>query len=507
MRILLWHGWLLEGSGSNIYTARVAETFRAQGHDVVLLCQEAHAERYRWIDATGTVDAAGVSDLVPNAADAAPGRCILLRPRIGRLLPVFVLDEYEGFDVKRFVDLTDAELDAYVGANADALRTAAAWHGAEVVIAGHAVPGGAVARRAIGPGRYTTKIHGSDVEYAIRVDERYRALAAEGLPAAVAVTGSSEDVLRRCAELVPGFERIRHVVAPGVDVDDFRPRPRREALEDAARLLDADPGTSGGRPSDLDADVERALEDRDAGALDALAARYDQAAPDREAASRLRALATHEGPVVGSFGKLIPNKGVAGLLLAAQTAARRSHVLVVGFGTHREWLEALALALRAGDADAVAWLAERIGVGAPVTTSGDGDAPVTFTGRLDHRYAPGAIAAMDVLVVPSILQEAFGMVAAEGAAAGALPLVARHSGLAEVAGALEADVGRPGLFSFEPGDGVVGAIAEGLDRLLGLGDEERRELRRAVSAFVAGTWSWRNTADRLLSAATGGPRA
>ena len=24
-RILLWHGWLLEGSGSNVATARVAE--------------------------------------------------------------------------------------------------------------------------------------------------------------------------------------------------------------------------------------------------------------------------------------------------------------------------------------------------------------------------------------------------------------------------------------------------------------------------------------------------
>ena len=77
---------------------------------------------------------------------------------------------------------------------------------------------------------------------------------------------------------------------------------------------------------------------------------------------------------------------------------------------------------------------------------------VTFTGRLDHRYAPDALAAMDVQVVPSILSEAFGMVAAEGAAAGALPLVARHSGLAEVAAALESEVGRPGLFSFEPGE-------------------------------------------------------
>jgi len=29
MRIVLWHGWLLEGSGSNIATARVAEVLRA----------------------------------------------------------------------------------------------------------------------------------------------------------------------------------------------------------------------------------------------------------------------------------------------------------------------------------------------------------------------------------------------------------------------------------------------------------------------------------------------
>ena len=39
---------------------------------------------------------------------------------------------------------------------------------------------------------------------------------------------------------------------------------------------------------------------------------------------------------------------------------------------------------------------------------------------------------LDVLVVPSVMHEAFGMVAVEGAAAGALPLVARHSGLAEI---------------------------------------------------------------------------
>ena len=39
--------------------------------------------------------------------------------------------------------------------------------------------------------------------------------------------------------------------------------------------------------------------------------------------------------------------------------------------------------------------------------------------------------------MPSVFPEAFGMVAAEAAAAGCPPLVARHSGLAEVAAGLE----------------------------------------------------------------------
>jgi glycosyltransferase involved in cell wall biosynthesis len=500
VRILLWHGWLLEGSGSNVYTARVAETFRAQGHDVVLVCQEPHAERYRWIDASGQVDGGGVSALTPNASDPAAGRCVLLRPRIGRLLPVFVVDEYEGFDVARFVDLTDGQLAAYLDANAAALAAAAAWHRAEVVIAGHAIPGSVVALRAVGPGRYVTKIHGSDLEYAIREDARYLELARRGLPAGRAVTGSSDDVLRRCVELVPEIAGRVHTVPPGVDVDVFRPRPRAEALLEAAAALDGDPATARGRPASLDDAVALALERREAGELDALAGRYDQEVPDPDAGRRLRALAGEERPLVGYFGKLIPQKGVADLLLAAASTAGPADLLVVGFGGHREWLQALAAALRDGDHSAIGWLRERLDLPAVEIR---GRHPTTFTGRLDHRYAPGALAAMDVLAVPSVLDEAFGMVAAEGAAAGALPLVARHSGLAEVAAALETEIGRPGLLSFEPGAGAVEGIATGLERLLGLPAPEREELRAAVPAFVARVWSWAATAERLLDAATG----
>ncbi|HEX5948778.1 MAG TPA: glycosyltransferase family 1 protein, partial [Actinomycetota bacterium] len=103
--------------------------------------------------------------------------------------------------------------------------------------------------------------------------------------------------------------------------------------------------------------------------------------------------------------------------------------------------------------------------------------------------------------VPSTLEEAFGMVAAEGAAAGALPIVSRHSSLAEVAEALEGAAGRPGAFSFEPGPGATRRLATALEGLLGLPAEERRRLAVAARTYVAAEWSWERTAERLLAAA------
>lgn len=504
MRILLWHGWLLDGTGSNVYTARVADVLAADGHDVVVVCQERHPKRHPWIDAAGTVSASGVSALEPTGEGTGPGRATLLRPDIGRLLPVFVLDEYEGFDAKRFVDLSGAELEWYLAANADALRAAVAWHGSDAVIAGHAVPGGPIAARALGPGRYVVKTHGSDVEYAMRPQERYRELAREGLAGAITVTGSSQDVLDRSAELVPGISARSVVVHPGVDALRFSPRPRRAALLDAAARLDADGSSSRGRQPAIGAEIVDATAARDLSRLDALAQAYDQTVPDPTAAAGLRALAGMDEPIVGYLGKLIPQKGVASLLASLTRTATDPAGLVVGFGSERERLQGLAAALRTGDRVTAEWLVAAAGW--PFVADELGELPhrseIVFTGRLDHTYAPDAVAAMDVLVVPSILEEAFGMVAAEGAAAGALLLVARHSGLAEVAGALEGHVGRPGLFSFEPGPGAVARIAEGIDRLITLDPHDRDELRAAVRDFVSQEWSWRGTAERLLDATT-----
>ena len=56
----------------------------------------------------------------------------------------------------------------------------------------------------------------------------------------------------------------------------------------------------------------------------------------------------------------------------------------------------------------------------------------SLTGRLEHDELAPLLAACEAQVVPSTFPEAFGMVAAEAAACGALPVSAAHSGLAEV---------------------------------------------------------------------------
>ena len=46
MRILLWHGYLLGGTGSNVYTRALARAWSLVGHDVTVFCQEPRPGEY-----------------------------------------------------------------------------------------------------------------------------------------------------------------------------------------------------------------------------------------------------------------------------------------------------------------------------------------------------------------------------------------------------------------------------------------------------------------------------
>jgi glycosyltransferase involved in cell wall biosynthesis len=134
-----------------------------------------------------------------------------------------------------------------------------------------------------------------------------------------------------------------------------------------------------------------------------------------------------------------------------------------------------------------------------------GLARIHFTGRLEHSDLPDLLPACEAQVVPSTWPEAFGMVAAEAASCGALPVSAAHSGLAEVskilAGALAEEL-RP-LLSFELADDAVEQIAERLIRWLRLDTGQRAAASKALSDVARERFSWEGVANGVIAAAEG----
>ncbi len=439
MKVLIFHGYMLRGTGSNIYNANLAPALARLGHEVHLLCQDAKVE--------------------------LPGVRIH-RPQIDGLLPVFVRDPYEGFEVKAFPELSEAELDRYLDANIAAVReVAAAAGGIDAALANHLVMGPAIlARAAISP--YSVKVHGSDLLYTVRPHpDRFVPFAAEGVRAANGVLVGSRHTAETLWKTVPevlDLEGKTRLGPPGVDVDRFRP--------------------SGSRQPKL----------------------------------------------VAYVGKLIVSKGVD-LLLAAWPLVHARHpearLELAGYGEFEGGLRRLESALARGDLDdarAVARLGRALEGGVreplPILAAFLADPPagyleaaraaagsVEFIGRLEHDQVAAFLTRADAMVMPSTHSEAFGMVAAEAAACGALPVSAGHSGMLEVsrqlAAALPDEVAE--LVSFPVGDGAVAAIAKRLDAWLGSSDADRERSREALIATVRRLWSWEGVAHGVLAAAAG----
>lgn len=509
MRVLVFHGYLLHGTGSNVYNARLAPALVRAGHEVHLLCQERRPFALDWVDAAGDWDGGELA----LRTRREPAAATVYRPDVGGLLPVYVADAYEGLAARTFPELSEVELDRYLAANVAAARDVCARVDVDVALANHLVMGPVVLARALaGTGiPYAVKVHGSGLEYTVKPHPRFLPYAREGLaPAAGVLVGSRHTGESLWAALQdPAVRDKTRLGPPGVDVEAFAPREPAAARAGVADLA----GRLAG-----EAEAERAAEAPSAG--DAFAREAG------EAAEALAGLDPARERLVVFVGKLIASKGVE-LLLAAWPLVVREHpearLVIVGFGAWRAGLEALAgelargehtaaRARRAEDGRELPELAAFLD-GLDAAARGDYAAAagralaerVTWTGRLDHPELADLLPAAEALVAPSTFPEAFGMVAAEGAACGALPVVARHSGLAEVAQALAARMpaaARPWL-SFAVGPGAVAELAGCLTGWLGAPSELREQTRDAIVAVSRERWSWDGVARTVVAAAQG----
>jgi glycosyltransferase involved in cell wall biosynthesis len=276
MRIFVWHGYLLAGTGSNIYARQLSREWSREGHDVTVFSQDSRPERF---------------DLGGAAA---------VRPDVGGLLPVFVLDRYDGYEVKRVQDCSRQELDTWVGANAAALRDRGP---ADLVFANHVLLGGPVG--AASGLRYLVKAHGSELEYSMRGNDALSAWGGEVLGGAEATIVGSAHIRHVVHDVCGAVDRI-HEIPPGVDVDRWQPAAMDEALPQLIAEARNDPPNPGNAKERL---------------------------PDQGNAERLAAFLAGDRPTVVYFGKLIENKGVQVLLEALRGLDART--VIVGFGDYR----------------------------------------------------------------------------------------------------------------------------------------------------------------------------
>ncbi len=498
MRVLLLHGYLLRGTGSNVYTAQLARALAGQGHEVHVVCQERRPQEL-----------------------ALPAAVTVHRPPLpGGILPVYVADVYEGVEAVPYTELDDAAVEAYVNGMVAAVDGVLDATGCELALAGHLVTSPAVLAR-VDRVPFAVKVHGSALEYTVKVQpERFLPWAREGLAGARGVLVGSRHTAESlwAAMADPGLPAKTRLGPPGVDVEAFAPRRRRpgpgagerDALAPLVRRLDAGAGAAAARTG--------SSFDRDVAAAAAAVGRLDPAA----------------GPLVAYVGKLIVSKGVDLLAAAWPLVLARvpaATLVVVGFGAYRTGLERLLAALAAGDLAAVRALAAegRAAEGGPAASLAHltafvdalGAAPaaraayvaaaaalpdrVVLTGRLEHAELTELLPLCAAQVVPSTFPEAFGMVAAEAAACGVLPVVADHSGLAEVADALAPalapEVRR--LLRFAVGPGAVPALAAAVVAWLELGEDERGAAREALVATARERFSWEGVARGVLAAARG----
>lgn len=437
MRVLVFHGYMLRGTGSNIYNVNLARALGRLGHEVHLLCQDRE------------VRIEGVE---------------IHNPDIGGLLPVYVKDPYEGFEVKTFPELSEDELARYIEANVAAVREVAeAAGGIDFALANHLVMGPAILARA-GVAPFAVKIHGSALEYTVKPHLRLLPYALEGLEAANGVltgSGHTAESLWEAVSDLPDLREKTRLGPPGVDVEEFQPRGERK-------------------------------------------------------------------PLVAFVGKLIVSKGVDLLLAAwplVRAANPQARLEVAGFGAYEQALRRLLAALENGDLAAAREIARRgwaLEGGEerplPILSAFLADPPagyaemaraaagsVEFIGRLEHHEVASFFPGAEAMVMSSTFPEAFGMVAVEAAACGTLPVSAGHSGMLEVSQQLSAALPGPvdQLVSFPVAEGAVKAIAARLNAWLALPENQREAARAALVDAVRRLWSWEGVARGVLAAAAG----
>lgn len=546
LKICMIHGYLLTGTGSNIFVNNLVRSFCRLGHRVLLFCQERHPEDIDFVSQHSVFEPGNRSYRTLFTRDTPyAGRCTLFNPDIGGLLPVYVYDEYEGFRVKTFSEMKLAEIEDYVRGNVSALETIYREDGFELVQANHVIMSPYIARemwKRHGIPYYIT-LHGSALNFSVRNDPRLRPYATRALLGAARIFAVSN---HNRLEAITFFKRIAakidhkfSVVPAGVDTGLFRilESSRQQSIDELQENLKIRLKLlPDGKSPEQKLEFYRELDETSSvGEVDALVTKYNAeykpGHPDQDIVETLEGIDWGSSWVLLFVGKYLWTKGIQMVIGALPIVLREVpdlHLLLIGFGSYREELEALVYSLASGRRELFRYLIEKsIAQMQPGEKSGvekpfrflealsrrkevksyfesaernDIAAHVHFLGALGHAELGRLLPCADGFVAASVCPEAFGMVSIEALASGVLPIISNQTGFKEIVDLVSGKV-------YELNDSprvnvdedMIFNIAANIIQNIRRGNLRNPELKRKLRQLTVEHFSWDSIAKNYLS--------
>jgi len=531
MKIGLFHGYNLGGSGSNEYTRYLAIALLAKGVEVHLICREPAAESLGFVDVAIRYDAEGHSQELFNHSEnqsTSGARCYLHELPLGAITPVYVTDKQRDGVVKSFTNMSDQELLEYENVSCRALKSILTEYPLDLLHCNHVTYQPQIAeivcQQTDTP--YIIYPHGSAIEYTVKTDERYFTKVRESLQLADGLIIGNNEVRNRLVSLYPELKSVildkSDIVGVGVDTSLFascEPDQRQQSLNSLIEL-----NLGGGKSSELTREMEQRLDKGELNAVTEYRNEYVQKLADSSISEKLRELDLDK-PLMLFVGALTAGKGLQGLLCAIATAHKQNpdiQLVIVGAGAYRETLEGLVHLLSTGNLEQLRQMAatgfdldfsDNNGPWEDVVHMLDESADellenagglkdkVKFLGRLNHDELKYLFPIADLAVFPSVVPEAYPLVLMESLSNGVLPVVSYFSGFTDGIDEL-ADVIPPELLSkmkipMAP-ESRISTMAENICDILA--SDSFRTIRPKLREVACERYDWNLRAQQMIAA-------
>lgn len=529
MKIGIFHGYELSGSGSNEYTHYLSQYLSKLGHEVHILCREQNPKEFHYIKEAKKWNPDGSFQKILDNPDIKTG-CILHQLPHSEIRPVYLNDKQRSGEVRLFTELSDEELFRYHRFHERVLSEVLANEKLDVLHVNHLVYQPILAMEACEKTKtpYIIYPHGSSIEYTIKRDERYKKLASEAIEKANGLIIGNQEVTTRIENIFPNIkEQIqtkKQIVGVGVDTNLFQAIEPKDKENMIQELINK--GEGQGKSPQQTQDLYNKLETEGIQATQLFWDAYDHKSPDKDYCRKLKQIPWGENILI-FVGAFTAGKGLQSLIAALPMILEYqpdTHLVIIGSGAYREVLEALVYAMATGNEklfqdlcgngmsldrygekagwDDILYYSQNPVLKKKIFKQGEKlFKHIHFLGRLNHEKLKYVYPCADIAVFPSVVPEAYPLVFMEALSNGVFPMASYFSGFTNAIDELEKYLDKHWVekmkISVDP-QRRIETLVENMLELLS--DQELKILPKRLRKIAEDNYDWQIKADEMIGA-------